>query len=151
MRARRLVEENRRLRESLVQAEEEASKQAHEIVRGSSSFSSSSRLSMRYELTSRRRCRAGGAAQRSRPRHRPARLVSGAHSLLLLSARLVPELTRRPSSQLDLAKQEDELFILRQSIEQRSPGSSELRRALAAVESQVRQASRFQGSIQTLY
>ncbi|GAA5913961.1 hypothetical protein JCM8208_007011 [Rhodotorula glutinis] len=85
-RARRLVEENRRLRESLVRAEEGASRQAHELVE-----------------------------------------LRNARDLVV---------AERDSLQLDLAKQEDELFILRQSIEERTPGSSELRRALAAVESQ---------------
>ncbi|KPV78427.1 uncharacterized protein RHOBADRAFT_50896 [Rhodotorula graminis WP1] len=85
-RARRLVEENRRLRESLVHAEENASKHAYELV----------------EL-------------------RNARDLA---------------IAERDSLRLDMTKQEDELFILRQSIEERTPGSSELRRALAAVESQ---------------
>ncbi|GAA5834167.1 hypothetical protein JCM9279_004234 [Rhodotorula babjevae] len=86
VRARRLIEENRRLRESLVQADDAASEQARQLA----------------ELRS-------------------------AHDLVV---------AERDSLQLDLAKQEDELFILRQSIEERTPGSSELRRALAAVESQ---------------
>ncbi|GAA5926613.1 hypothetical protein JCM3775_001066 [Rhodotorula graminis] len=85
-RARWLVEENRHLRESLVHAEENASRQAHELV----------------EL-------------------RNARDLA---------------IAERDSLRLDMTKQEDELFILRQSIEERTPGSSELRRALAAVESQ---------------